>query len=233
MGCNKVLKIYTCILFDREIVMSEALPRYSILEEWANSLTHGIGAALAIAGVVVMLIITIPTGDAWQVVSASIYGSTLVFMFLASTLYHAIQPPSIRKILRQVDHLAILYLIAGSYTPFTLMTLRGGWGWSLFGVVWGLTIVGTILQLSPARKIKALMVSLYLLMGWAVVFALKPLIANLEPGGLSLLIAGGLAYSGGVVFYVNKRIPYNHAIWHLFVLAGAILHYFAIVFYTF
>ncbi|WP_320824095.1 PAQR family membrane homeostasis protein TrhA [Reinekea sp.] len=213
--------------------MTELLPRYSAPEEWANSLTHGIGSVLAITGLVVLLIVTIPTSDPWQVVSASIYGTTLVFMFLASTLYHSIQPPAIRQILRQVDHLAILYLIAGSYTPFTLISLRGAWGWSLFGVVWGLTLVGTVLQLSPARKVKALMVTLYLLMGWAVLFAIKPLIANMAPGGLMLLFSGGLAYSVGIVFYINKRIPFNHAIWHLFVLAGAILHYFAILFYVF
>jgi len=213
--------------------MSELLPRYSVLEEWANSLTHGIGTVLAIIGLVVLLMVAIPTADPWQVVSASIYGTTLVFMFLASTLYHAIQPAAIRKVLRQVDHLAILYLIAGSYTPFTLINLRGAWGWSLFGAVWGLALTGTLLQLSPARKIKALMVTLYLLMGWAVLFAIKPLIATMAPEGLTLLVAGGLAYSGGVVFYVNKRIPFNHAIWHLFVLAGAMLHYFAILFYAF
>lgn len=213
--------------------MSEALPKYSSIEEWANSITHGIGALLAIVGLVVLLVLAIGQGNPWLIVSASIYGSTLTFMFLASTLYHAIQPVKIRKVLRQVDHLAILYLIAGSYTPFTLITLNGAWGWSIFGVVWGLTAIGTILQLTPARNIKALMVSLYLLMGWVVVVAVKPLIANLAAPGLGLLLAGGLAYSGGVVFYVNKRIPFNHAIWHMFVLAGAVFHYFAILFYVF
>jgi hemolysin III len=213
--------------------VSEALPKYSSIEEWANSITHGIGALLAIVGLVVLLVLAIGQGNPWLIVSASIYGSTLTFMFLASTLYHAIQPVKIRKVLRQVDHLAILYLIAGSYTPFTLITLNGAWGWSIFGVVWGLTAIGTILQLTPARNIKALMVSLYLLMGWVVVVAVKPLIANLAAPGLGLLLAGGLAYSGGVVFYVNKRIPFNHAIRHMFVLAGAVFHYFAILFYVF
>jgi hemolysin III len=215
------------------MTMSDALPKYSSLEEWANSITHGIGAVLAIVGLVVMLVVTAGSGDSWQVVSASIYGATLVFMFLASTLYHAIQPAAIRKVLRQVDHLAILYLIAGSYTPFTLITLKGAWGWSIFAIVWGLTLVGTILQLSPARHIKALMVTLYLLMGWVVLIAIKPLVSNLDAGGLGLLVAGGLAYSGGVVFYVNKRIPFNHAIWHMFVLAGAMFHYFSILLYVF
>jgi hemolysin III len=213
--------------------MSSALPKYSALEEWANSITHGIGAVLAVIGLVAMLVVTASTGDVWQIVSASIYGSTLIFMFLASTLYHAIQPPGIRQVLRQVDHLAILYLIAGSYTPFTLVTLNGSWGWTIFGIVWGLTLIGTVLQLSPARHIKALMVTLYLLMGWVVLVAIKPLMSNLDAGGLGLLVAGGLAYTGGVVFYVNKRIPFNHAIWHMFVLAGAMLHYFSILLYVF
>lgn len=213
--------------------MSEVLPRYSSLEEWANSITHGIGAALAVAGLVVMLVMTIGNGSPWQIVSASIYGSTLIIMFLASTLYHAIQYTPARKVLRQADHMAILYLIAGSYTPLTLVTLNGPWGWSLFCVVWGLTVIGTVLQLSPARKYKFLMVGLYLTMGWAAVVAAKPLINSMNPAGLGLILAGGLAYSGGVIFYVNKRIPFNHAIWHLFVLAGAILHYFAMLFYVF
>jgi hemolysin III len=212
--------------------MEKVLPRYSLLEEWMNSITHGIGALLAVVGLVVMLVVAVGQGDAWKVVSASVYGSTLVLMFLASTLYHAIQPDAVRKVLRQVDHLAILYLIAGSYTPFTLVTLNGNWGWSIFGVVWGLTILGTVLQLSPARHIKALMVTLYLLMGWVVLIAIGPLIKNLSAAGLVLLVSGGLAYTGGVFFYVNKRIPLNHAIWHLFVLAGAILHFFAILFHV-
>lgn len=212
--------------------MSEVLPRYSVLEEWANSLTHGIGLLLAIIGTVVLLWVAASSESAWKIVSAAIYGSTLIFMFLASTLYHSIQPANIRRVLRQVDHLAILYLIAGSYTPFTLVTLNGAWGWTIFGIVWGLTAVGTVLQLSPARHVKALMVTLYLLMGWTVIIAIKPLLANFAAGGLGLLVAGGLAYSFGVIFYANKRIPFNHAIWHLFVLAGAICHYFAVLFYV-
>lgn len=212
--------------------MSHALPKYSTLEEWANSLTHGIGAVLAVVGFIIMLAVAIGQSNAWAIVSSSVYGSTLVLMFLASTLYHAIQIPKVRQVFRQLDHLAILYLIAGSYTPFTLLTLNGGWGWTIFGIVWGLTIIGTVLQLSPARHVKALMVTLYLLMGWVVVIAAKPLMDSLSAGGLGLLVAGGLAYTGGVVFYVNKRIPFNHAIWHLFVLAGAMFHYFAILFHV-
>ncbi len=213
--------------------MSEVLPRYSAPEEWVNSLTHGIGAVFAVVGLVIMLVITASSGDAWKVVSASIYGSTLIFMFLSSTIYHAVQADGLRKVMRQVDHLAILYIIAGSYTPLTLVTLKGPWGWSLFGVVWGLTLIGTVLQLTEARKIKALMVSLYLLMGWAAVIAARPLVINLSAEGIALILAGGLAYTGGVYFYVNKSIPFNHAIWHLFVLAGAALQFFAILLYVY
>lgn len=213
--------------------MSKVLPTYTVAEELANSLTHGLGAVLAIVGWVYMLQVTSNSDSSVQVLSAAIYGFTLVVMFLSSTVYHAVQHTASREVLRQIDHLAILYLIAGTYTPFTLITLSGPWGWSIFGVVWGLTILGTALQLSPARHIKALMVTLYLLMGWVVIVAIKPLIDAIDIMGLILLVAGGVAYSGGVFFYVKKTIPYNHAIWHLFVLAGAFLHYFAILFFVF
>ncbi|WP_411745027.1 PAQR family membrane homeostasis protein TrhA [Reinekea sp.] len=212
--------------------MSKQLPVYSSREEWANALTHGFGLALAITAFIWMMVIATSAESVKVLVSAAIYSATLIFMFLASTLYHSVQKPAARIALRQVDHLAILYLIAGSYTPFTLITLSGGWGWSVFGIVWGLTAVGTVLQLTAARHLKGLMVGLYLLMGWTVVVAMKPLVANLATGGLTLLVAGGLAYTVGVAFYVNKRIPYNHAIWHLFVLAGAGCHCLAIALYV-
>ncbi|WP_222709882.1 PAQR family membrane homeostasis protein TrhA [Reinekea thalattae] len=212
--------------------MAETMPRYGFREELANSLTHGLGAFLAIIGLVAMLLVSVGDGSVWKVVSASIYGAALIAMFLASTLYHSVQAEGARRVLRQADHLAILYLIAGTYTPLTLVTLSGAWGWSLFGVIWGLTLIGTVLQLSPARHVKALMVTLYLIMGWVAVIAARPLIANMDATGLALIVGGGLAYSGGVVFYVNKKIPFNHAIWHLFVMAGAFLHYFAILFYV-
>lgn len=213
--------------------MSKAPPSYTVAEEFANSLTHGLGALFAIGGWVYMLNLTSSSGSALQVLSAAIYGLTLVVMFLSSTIYHTVQHTASRAVLRQVDHLAILYLIAGTYTPFTLITLSGVWGWSIFGVVWGLTILGTALQLSPARHVKALMVTLYLLMGWVVMVAIKPLIDSINVVGLILLVAGGVAYSSGVFFYVNTNIRYNHAIWHLFVLAGALLHYFTILLFVF
>ncbi|MBU2862557.1 hemolysin III family protein [Reinekea marina] len=212
--------------------MSTQLPVYSTREEQANTITHAIGLLCAICASVWMMLQALSVREVMYVASATIYGATLIFMFLSSTLYHAAQQPSRRALFRQLDHLAILYLIAGSYTPYTLITLSGAWGWTIFGIVWGLTLVGTVLQFTSARHIKGLMVGLYLLMGWTVIIAIKPLMANLATGGLVLLVAGGVAYTLGVVFYVNKRIPYNHAIWHLFVLAGAMGHYLSVALYV-
>lgn len=208
------------------------LPSYSLLEEWANSLTHGVGAVLSIAGLVLLVVFASLYGDAWQVVSASIYGATLILLYSASTLYHAIQAPRVRSVMRRFDHIAILYLIAGTYTPFTLVTLRGPWGWALFGTVWGLTLVGTLVHLTSLRRFHWLMVSLYLFMGWSVLIAIRPLIATLPPVGLALLVAGGLSYTLGVVFYGMTRLPFNHAIWHLFVLGGSALHFITVLYYV-
>lgn len=208
------------------------LPQYTKLEEWANSLTHGLGAVLSIAGLVIMVVLATLHGDAWHIVSSAIFGATLIMLYSASTLYHAIQSPRIRAIMQRLDHIAILYLIAGTYTPFTLVTLRGPWGWSLFGVVWGLTLFGTVIHLTQLRRFHGLMVALYLVMGWSVVLAMKPLIDALPAVGLWLLIAGGLSYTLGVVFYIRKSLPFNHAIWHLFVLAGSVLHFFSVVYFV-
>ncbi len=208
------------------------LPSYSKLEEWANSLTHGLGAMLSIAGLVVMVVLSTVHGDAWHIVSTAIFGATLIMLYSASTLYHAIQNPRLRNIMQRLDHIAILYLIAGTYTPFTLVTLHGPWGWSLFGVIWGLTLFGTVVHLTQLRRFHGLMVALYLIMGWSVVVAMKPLLEALPTAGLWLLIAGGLSYTLGVVFYVRKSLPFNHAIWHLFVLAGSVLHFFSVVYFV-
>lgn len=211
---------------------SMELPRYTKLEEWANSLTHGLGAMLSIAGLVVMVVLSALHGDAWHIVSTAIFGATLIMLYSASTLYHAIQSPRIRGIMQRLDHIAILYLIAGTYTPFTLVTLRGPWGWTLFGIVWGLTLFGTVVHLTQLRRFHGLMVALYLVMGWSVVLAMKPLLEALPTTGLWLLVAGGLSYTLGVVFYLRKSWPFNHAIWHLFVLAGSVLHFFSVVFFV-
>jgi hemolysin III len=200
-------------------------------EELANRLTHGMGAVLAVAGLAVLAIAASRHGTARAVVGCVVFGASLVLLYLASTLYHSVGHPGAKAALRVLDHSAIFLLIAGTYTPFTLVSLRGPWGWSLFGVVWGLAITGITLRLALRRRPTALFVSLYLAMGWCVVVAAKPLLAALAPGGIALLVAGGLAYSAGVVFYVSRR-PYHHAIWHVFVLAGSAFHYAAVLLYV-
>lgn len=200
-------------------------------EEIANSVTHGVGAALAIAGLAVLVTVAARRGTAWHVVGCSIFGATLVLLYLASTLYHAIPAPRAKRVLQALDHGGILFLIAGTYTPFTLVTLRGPWGWTLLGVVWGLAVLGILLDVLAPRR-RALAVALYLVMGWAVVVALRPLVGAMAGGGVTLLVFGGLAYTAGVAFYVWRRLPYHHALWHGFVLAGSTAHFFAVFLYV-
>jgi len=207
-------------------------PTYSLGEEIANSITHGIGALLAIGGLGVLTAFASSRGDVWHVVACSVFGATLIFSYLTSTLYHSIQQPAIKKVFKALDHSAIFLLIAGTYTPFTLVSLRGPWGWSLFGVVWGLALVGIICETTFAKKMEVLRVATYIAMGWVVVVAARPLMARLDSGGLLLLLLGGLAYTGGVLFYAWRKLPYNHAIWHMFVLAGSTMHFFAILWYV-
>lgn len=209
-----------------------ALSRYTKGEEIANSITHGLGTLLAIAGLVVLIVFAAHYGTAWHVVSCSIFGAALILLYLASTLYHAIRHPSAKSLFRILDHAAILVLIAGTYTPFTLVSLRGAWGWTLFGIIWGLAILGIVLETTRLRRFRGWLIALYVVMGWAVVAVTKPLLANVDQGGLWLLLAGGIAYTGGIAFYLWHRLPYNHAIWHLFVLAGSALHYFAVLLYV-
>jgi hemolysin III len=206
-------------------------PRYRLGEEIANSVTHGVGLVAAIAGLVVLVALAATRGTAWHVVGCSIYGSTLVLLYAASTLYHSIPNPRAKRLLRVLDHSAIFLLIAGTYTPFTLVNLRGPWGWSLFGVVWGLALLGIFLQ-TGKRRHPVLAVALYLVMGWTVVVAARPLLHSISPGGLVLLVAGGLAYTLGIAFYAWKRLPYAHSVWHGFVLLGSALHFFAILFFV-
>lgn len=205
--------------------------RYSKGEEIANSLTHGLGVILAVAGLVVLIVFAALYGNAWHIVSCSIFGAALILLYLASTLYHAVQHPAAKPILRILDHSAILVLIAGTYTPITLVSLHGPWGWTLFGVIWGLATLGILIETTRLRRFRACLLALYVIMGWAVVAAVKPMMHNVGSGGLWLLLSGGLAYTGGIVFYLWDRLPYNHAIWHLFVLAGSVSHYFAVLLY--
>jgi hemolysin III len=208
------------------------MQRYSIGEEIAHAVTHGVGVLLSIGGLVVLVAFSALYGDAWHITSSSIYGATLVLLYSFSTLYHGIPYPKAKRILQRLDHAAIFLLIAGTYTPFTLVNLRGPWGWTLFGLVWGIAIAGMVLELVSRKRYKWLSISLYLGLGWLVVIAIKPMLLSVETGGLLLLLAGGLCYSLGVIFYVWTRLAYHHAVWHLFVLAGSVLHFFSVLFYV-
>ncbi len=209
-----------------------ALPRYSIGEEIANSVTHGTGIVLAVAGLAVLTAFAAHNGNAWHVVACSIFGAALVLCYTTSTLYHSIQIERVKRVLRALDHSAIFLLIAGTYTPFTLVSLHGAWGWSLFGVIWGLAVVGIALRLLLKGRLHGVVVGLYVAMGWTMVVATRPLMEHLAPGGLALLAGGGLVYTAGVIFYRWRRLPYHHAIWHGFVLLGSALHFFAVLFYV-
>jgi hemolysin III len=202
--------------------------RHSV-EEVANTITHGIGLLLSVVGFVVLLVLAALRGSAWHIVACSIYGATLICLYTASTLYHAVISPRVKRALRIVDHSAIYLLIAGTYTPFLLVSLRGPWGWSLFGVIWGLALAGVLFKFWFVERFVILSTAVYIAMGWLVVIAAKPVITHVPFTALIWLLAGGLAYTGGVIFFAAKRIPYSHAIWHLFVLAGSICHYFAVL----
>jgi len=201
-------------------------------EESINALTHGLGALLSLGGLVVLVIMASMRGDAWHIISCTIYGVTLLLLFSSSTLYHSFRNERVKHVLRIIDHAAIFLLIAGTYTPFVLVNLRGGWGWSLFGVIWGLAAAGIVFQVFFVSRFRLLQTLIYLLMGWLVVIAGKPLLTRVPLPGLIWLLAGGLSYTVGALFYLWKKLPFHHAVWHLFVLAGAICHYFAILFYV-
>jgi hemolysin III len=211
--------------------MTSSLERsYSVGEEIAHAITHGVGAALAVAGLVVLVVYAATYGTATQVVGCSVFGASLFVLYLASTLYHAMPVGWSRAkgLLKHFDHAAIYLLIAGTYTPVTLFALTGAWGATLFGIVWSLALIGLVLTASPLRKYRRVALVLYIVMGWLVVIAAKPLIAALPVGSLALFAAGGVAYSVGVFFYVTKR-KWFHTVWHGFVLAGSAAHFFAIL----
>lgn len=195
-------------------------------------MTHGLGVVLSIIGLVVLVAKATLYGNAWHIAAAAIFGSTLVLMYAASTLYHSIPLPGAKRVLRVLDHSLIYFLIAGTYTPFTLITLRGPWGWGLFAFTWGLALAGVVFKIFATGKFEKISLAIYLLMGWCALVAIKPLLVALEPAALWLVLAGGLTYSGGVVFYTWTSLRYHHAVWHLFVLGGSVLHFFAILFYV-
>jgi hemolysin III len=197
-------------------------------EEWANTLTHGIGAVASVVAMSVLIRLAVRGGDAWEILGAAVFGGALITLYVASTLYHAARRPHIKARLKIFDHCAIYVLIAGSYTPFMIGALRGGWGWSLLGVIWGLAAVGISFKLFFTGRFQLVSTLVYLAMGWLVVIAAGPMIQNLHPATLAWLIAGGLAYTIGTPFYQAGRFRYSHALWHLFVLGGSICHAVAV-----
>jgi hemolysin III len=209
----------------REIPLYE----YSLKEEIANSVTHGIGAGLSVAGLTLLVALAALYGDVWRVIGFSIFGSTLVILYLVSTLYHSFQNPRIKRVLRVLDHASIYLLIAGSYTPFLLVSMRGVWGWTMFGVVWGLALLGVTFKVFFIGRYEVLATAAYVLMGWLCVIAFKEMLVKIPPGGMTFLIIGGVVYTVGVIFYAWHKLPYNHAIWHLFVMGGSICHFFAVM----
>ncbi|MCB2199816.1 hemolysin III family protein [bacterium] len=200
-------------------------------EEIANSITHGIGAAFGVAALVLLVVFGAKQGDPWKVVSFSIYGFTLITLFMASTLYHAFRSEKTKALFKLFDHISIYLLIAGSYTPILLTSMRGPWGWSMFGVIWAIALAGILLKIRFLGRYKAISVIVYLTMGWVVLIALKPLLATVPHGFFLWLGIGGACYSLGVIFYVWRTFPYHHMVWHLFVLAGSVTHFFGILKY--
>jgi len=210
---------------------------YSVREEIANCVTHGIGALFSVAGLTMLLVYAFMAKDPWVIFGVTVFGTTMVLMYLASTLYHAFPQPGVKRVFRKIDHCAIYLLIAGTYTPFLLVSLRGPWGWSLFAVLWTIALAGCFFKVAFIDvgahlgwwdKVST---ALYVAMGWTIVVALKPTLELVPQAALALMALGGLAYTGGVIFYLWQRLPYNHAIWHLFVIAGSALHFFAIFFF--
>jgi hemolysin III len=212
--------------------MPHRLPLYTVGEEIVHAATHGLGLVLSVAGLVILVGAASLRGDAWHVVGCAVFGSTLVLLYAASTLYHGARHLPAKRVLRRLDHAAVLLLIAGTYTPFALVNLRGAWGWTLLALVWGLAALGVALHLTHPGRGRRVSVPLSLAMGWLAVIALEPLLRTVHPEGLVLLVLGGAAYTVGVVFYSWRRLPYNHAVWHLFVLAGSGFHFSCVLGYV-
>ncbi|MCS6903336.1 MAG: hemolysin III family protein [Candidatus Bipolaricaulota bacterium] len=207
----------------------ESQESYAVGEEIANSITHGIGTVLSVIGGIALIVFAALYGDVWRIVSFSIYSVTLVVLYLASTLYHSVRDLRLKRIFKILDHACIYLLIAGTYTPFLLVSLRGPWGWTLLGVIWGLALVGIIFKTFSAQRFRRFVVLGYLLMGWLCVIAGRELLLRVPAEGLFWLALGGLLYTVGVPFYAWRKLPYGHAIWHLFVLGGSLCHYLAVL----
>jgi hemolysin III len=207
------------------------LHRPTVGEEIVNSITHGIGVVLSIAGLVILIVWAARSGSGWQMVSFSIFGGTLIILYLASTLYHGLPMPRVKQAFKIMDHSAIFLLIAGTYTPFLLVNLRGPWGWSLLGIIWSLAIMGILMKIFYISKFRKISMALYVFMGWLAVVAFQEIFIHVPLLSLILLLFGGLSYTIGLAFYGWRKLPYHHAVWHIFVIGGSIFHYLA-VWYT-
>ncbi|MGD0277062.1 MAG: hemolysin III family protein [Syntrophales bacterium] len=205
---------------------------YTYVEEIANSITHGVGALMSVACLTLLVVFASFYGTASHVVGCTIFGSTMVLLYTASTLYHSLQIPRIKSIFKVIDHACVYLLIAGSYTPFALVTLKGGWGYTILIMIWALAVLCIVFKIFSTHRFKSVTLISYVFMGWLVVAAIKPLIEHLPVGGLILLMSGGMAYTLGLIFYTWKKLPYSHTVWHLFVLCGSICHFFAVLFYV-
>ena len=202
---------------------------FTLGEEIFHSITHGIGSGLSIAGLTLLLVMAILYGDIYQIVSFSIFGASLVILYLSSTLYHGSQHPRTKKVFKVFDHAAIYLVIAGTYTPFLLVGLRGTTGWTLLVIVWIIALIGVLFKILFIERFQVLSVVTYLLMGWLCVFVFREMLNSIPMGGILWLAAGGILYTVGVIFYALQKIPYMHAVWHFFVLGGSICHYFAVL----
>lgn len=209
------------------------IPNYSLGEEITNAILHGIGALLAIAALVLCVVFSAIHHNPYAVVSSCLYGSTLIILYTMSCLYHSLKVNNAKRVFRIIDHCSIFLLIAGTYTPLTLVSLNGPIGWTLFGIIWGVSILGIILNAIDLNKYKVISMILYIMMGWAIIFAFPRLLKVIDMAGIYLLVAGGIVYTIGAIFYgVGKKIKYMHSVFHFFVLAGSILHFFAILLYV-
>lgn len=212
--------------------MLEKAEKVTVIEEVFNSITHGIGILISLAGLVIMVVFSSLYGNAMHVVSSAVFGTTLVLLYTASTLYHSSRNLELKHILRIIDHSCIYALIAGTYTPFALVTLNGALGWTIFAVVWSLTISGIIFKVFFINRFKIISTLAYILMGWIIIFAIKPLLHALPENAIAWIVSGGIVYTMGTIFYMWNKLPFNHAIWHFFVLAGSFCHFYAVMFHV-
>jgi len=218
-----------------DTLAEDSLPRrrpYSVGEEIANSVIHGVGVVLSVVALTLLVVLAVDSGDGWELAAAIIYGTTLLLEFTASTLYHSFPQPRVKHVFKILDHAGIYLLIAGTYTPFILVTLRGEGYWWMLALVWAIAVAGIAAEAFWVYRPRWVSVAVYLVMGWLIVLIIKPLANNLDLAAVWLLAAGGLAYTFGTVFYVLKRVPYMHAVWHAFVLGGAVCHFLAVALYV-